>query len=181
MHPFGFCAARGGNYEEQISPVGVEELKSQFIDGGGKMRRILAAVALTVTISVVASGQTNDSQTTRDQSERELIALSREFVDTSVGAVGVEMGEVKMTPHGPMSTAVVKDQWKPADLEDTKVHFEGDKAVVTGRVIFRGESPKGKEIVFSSGVKLHFIRQKDGWKFVSGCIGNCDGAVAPRS
>lgn len=137
------------------------------------MRRILIVIVLAVTISVVASSQTNNGQTGRSRSEQELITLSREFVKTSIGAMAVEMGEVKMTPSGPMSSAEVKEQWEAVGIKDTKVHIDGDKAVVTGQVIFGGHSPEANARNTSSRVTIHFLKRKDGWKFVRGCLGDC--------
>lgn len=137
------------------------------------MRKILVMTVLTVAMSAVASSQTNDRQTKRSQSD-ELIALSQEFVKTSIEAVAVEMGGVKMTPSGPMSTEKVKEQGAAIGIKDTKVQIDGDSAVVTGQVIFGGQSPdEDKTLNSSSSVTIHFLKQKEQWKLVKGCYGEC--------
>ncbi len=136
------------------------------------MRKILVATVLTVAMLAVASSQTNNAQTGRSQSEQELITLSREFVKTSIGAVAVEKGGVKMTPFGLMPSLEVKEQWE-AGIKDTQVRIDGDNAVVTGQVIFGGQSPEDKTLNSSSSVTIHFLKQKEEWKLVKGCFGEC--------
>jgi hypothetical protein len=87
--------------------------------------------------------------------------------------VAVEIGAEKMTPHGRMSTATVKDQWEAAGIKDTKVSIKGDKALVTGNVVFNAPSSQGKTPDNSTGVIIHFVKRKGLWKFSRGCFGEC--------
>ena len=136
------------------------------------MRKILVMAVLTIAMSAVASSQTNGSQTKRSQSA-ELIVLSREFVKTSIGAVAVEMGGVRMTPSGPMSTAEVKKQWAAVGIKDPKIRIDGDRAVVKGQVIFGSQSDEDKFLNSSNSLTIHFLKQKEQWKVVKGCCGEC--------
>ena len=79
-----------------------------FAEGDEHMNRILLVTILTVATSALAVSQTDDRQAGRNKSERELLLLSRAFVKTSFGAFAVEMGGMKMTPHGPVRTAEIK-------------------------------------------------------------------------
>ncbi len=137
------------------------------------MGRILVAIVLTVVMSAVASSQTNDGQTGRNQSEQELITLSREFVKTSIGVVAVEKGGVKMTPFGSMPSLEVKEQWEAIGIRDTKVRIDGGNAVVTGQVILGDQSPENNSLNNSGTVTIHFLKQKEQWKLVRGCFGEC--------
>jgi hypothetical protein len=138
------------------------------------VQRILVIPFVTVALATAALSQTNSPRGTPDKSKQELIALSREFVDTSIGKeiVVVDSG-VTLTPSGPAGRAEVKGEWESVDLEDVEASIYGDEAVVTGRVVFRGRSPEGKVINNSSSVRIVYVRKKGGWKFVNGCLGIC--------
>ncbi len=142
------------------------------IKGDEHMRKFLVVIVLTVAMSAVASSQTNDWQIKRSQSE-ELIALSQEFVKTSIGTVAVKMSGVKMTPSGPMATAEVKDQREAVGMRDAKLRIHGDYAVVTGQVIFGGQSLEDKSLKSSRCVTIHFLKHKKQWKLMKGCFGEC--------
>ena len=137
------------------------------------MKRVLVVIALAFVTSSIAASQTLERQAERAKSEQELIALSREFVRDSFGAIAVEMGGVKMTPRGRMSTATVKDEWEGAVIKDEKVSIDGDKALVTGNVVFDSPSSKGKILANSTGVTIHFAKRKGQWKLARGCFGEC--------
>ena len=138
------------------------------------MQRILVIASVTVALAAAAFSQTNSRQGTLDKSKQELIALSRVFVDTSIGKeMVVVTSGVTLTPSGPMGRAEVKGKWESVDLKDIEARIDGDEAVVTGRVMFRGRSPEGKVINKSSSVKIIYVRKKGGWKFVNGCLGVC--------
>jgi hypothetical protein len=136
------------------------------------VRKTLVVIVLTVAISAVASSQTNHRQIKRNQSEQ-LIALSLEFVKTSISTVAVEMSGVEITPSGPMATAEVKEQREAVGIKDARVRIDGDHAVVTARVIFAGQSPADKSVNSSSSVTIHFLKQKKQWKVMNGCFGAC--------
>jgi hypothetical protein len=142
------------------------------------MKRVLVIAVLTVAASAAALSQTpavsqtNDMQVLRSQSEQELIALSREFVKTSFGAMVVETGGVKLTPSGPMLTLEVKEQREAVGIRDTEIHIDGNNAVVRGQVIFKGQSTEDKTRK-TSNVTIYFRKGKEQWKLVRGCFGEC--------
>jgi hypothetical protein len=138
------------------------------------MQRILVVAVLAVALSAVAFSQTNSRRITLSKSELELIALSREFVDTSIGKEMIVLTDgVTLTPSGPMGTAEVKGKWESVELEDLDALVDGERAVVTGRVMFKGHSPEGKAIDASSRVKIVYARREGRWEFSSGCLGDC--------
>ena len=137
------------------------------------MRKMLAVTILSIAMSVLAFSQTIDRPTRRSEFERVLIALSQNFVKASVGAVTVEEGGVRMTPFGPMPSLEVKEQWETVGIMETKVHIDGDHAIVTGQVVFGGQAPEDKTRNNSSTMMIHFLRQKEQWKLLRGCLGEC--------
>jgi hypothetical protein len=143
------------------------------LKGDKHVRKILVVTVLTVAMSIVAFSEANDWQTERSQSEQQLIALSQEFVRASIGALVVEEGGVKMTPFGPMLSLEVKEQWEAVGIKEMRVHFDGESAIVTGHVIFRGQAPEDKTRNSSGAVTIHFLKQKEQWKLVGGCYGEC--------
>src|SRR6185436_4828639 len=109
------------------------------------MHRILLIAVLAVAFSPVAFSQTNSRQITLSKSELELIALSREFLDTSIGKeIFVVTDGVALTPSGPMGMAVAQGKWESVELEDLNALVDQERAVVTGRIRFKGHSPEGK-------------------------------------
>lgn len=140
------------------------------------MQRILVVAVLAVVLSAIAFSQTNSRRITLSKSELELIELSRQFVDTSIGKDMIMVTDgVTLTPFGPMGTAAVKGKWESVDLEDLDALVDGERAVVTGRVMFKGHSPEGKAIDASSRVTIVYARRKGRWEFRSGCLGDCGG------
>jgi hypothetical protein len=148
-------------------------LKHLFLKGDEQMRKAFFTIVLTAAMSAVVSSQAIDGNS-RHRESNELIALSREFVKTSIGAVAVEMGETKMTPSGPMNTAEVKRYLAAVGIKDAKVHIDGDSAVVKGQLVFAGQSPERPTPNNSSSFTIHFLKQKAEWKLVEGCFGECD-------
>jgi len=140
------------------------------------MQRILVVAVLAVALSAVAFGQTNSRQITPSKSELELVALSREFVETSIGKeIMVRTDRVMLTPTGLMGAAEAKGKWESVNLEDFDALVDGDRAVVKGRVMFKGHSPEGKAIDASSSVTIVYARRAGRWVFSSGCLGDCGG------
>lgn len=138
------------------------------------MPRIFLIAALTIVTPVAAFAQENSKRITLTKAELELIALAREFVDTSIGKeIIVVRDGVTLIPSGLMRVAEVKGRWESVELEEIDAHIEGDKAVVTGRVKFNGHSPNGRPIAASSGVRIWYVRREGHWKYVTGCLGGC--------
>jgi hypothetical protein len=136
----------------------------------------LVVAVLAVALSPVAFSQTNRRQITPSKSELELVALSREFVDTSIGKkIMVVSDGLVLTPTGLMGTAEAKGKWESVNLEDFDALVDGDRAVVKGRVMFKGHSPEGKAIDASSSVTIVYARREGRWVFSSGCLGDYGG------
>ena len=138
------------------------------------MTRILMAAAFTVAMSAFALSQTPNKGAVLGRTEAELIALSRKAVDDCAGKeiVVVEDAALK-NPFGVMAHATVKGKFEAVELADAETRVEGDLAVVTGRVVFKGGLPEWQTKESSSGVTIRFSRRKGQWEFVSLCMGKC--------
>ena len=138
------------------------------------MTRILMAAALTMAVSAFALSLTPNKGAALGQTETELIALSQKAVDACVGkAIVVVEDAAPKTPFGVMATATVKGKFEALELADAETRVEGDLAVVTGRVVFKGGLPEWQTKESSSGVTIRFSRRKGQWEFVSLCMGKC--------
>jgi hypothetical protein len=138
------------------------------------MTRIFMVASLTVAMSGFALSQARNKNAVPSQTETELIALSQKAVDASIGKeiVVVEDAALK-TPFGMMGNATVKGKFDAVELADTKTHIDGDLAVVTGRVVFKGGLPELQTKESSSSVTIRFSRRKGQWEFVGLCMGKC--------
>ena len=138
------------------------------------MYRSLTIAALVVALSAAASGQSKGQRLVPGKAEQELIAMSHTYVETGLGKdMVVATDEVTRTPSGLMGVAEVKGRWDSVELEMPVVRVGGGEAVVTGRVRFKGRSLEERVIDQASGVKIRYVREKGGWKFVSLCLGTC--------
>ena len=138
------------------------------------MRITLMVTAVTVALSAAALGQPSSRRFTPSKSERELIAMSRAYVDTAIAKEIVIMTDaMTVTPSGLMGVAKVKGRWDAVELKTPVVRIGDDEAVVTGRVVFKGRSPEGEAVTNTSGVRIRYVREKRGWKYVDLCLGAC--------
>lgn len=138
------------------------------------MYKSLLTVAVAVSLSAAAFGQTKGRVAAPVKTEKVLIELSRTYVDTEIGKdiLVLKDGEM-LTPQGLLGVAEVKGRWDSVELEAPVVRIEGDEAVVNGRVVFKGRSTEGRAIKSESGIRIRFVRGKDGWKLADGCLGVC--------
>ena len=140
------------------------------------MRGVITVAVLAVTASAAALGQTKGRQITLNKAELELIALTREFVDTSISKdIVVVAGGLTPVPSGPMVTAEVRGRWESVEVEDFEARINGDEAVVTARVMFGGRLREGGAVSDSSGVRIVYAREGGQWKLRNGCLGACGG------
>jgi hypothetical protein len=138
------------------------------------MRRALTSAAVAVALSAAAFGQSGVRRPGPGRAEHELIAMSRAFVDEAiVKEVVLVTGGMTLTPTGLMGVAEVKGRWDSVELEAPAVRLRGDKALVSGRVVFRGHSPDGRALTETSPVRISFVREGRGWKYAEGCLGEC--------
>jgi hypothetical protein len=138
------------------------------------MTRIFLLAALTLLTSTITLSQTQNKNAVLSQTETELIALSQKAVDTCIGKeIVVAEDDALRTPFGMMGTATVKGKFEAVELADTKTRIDGDIAVVTGRIVFKGGLPEWKTKESSSGVTIRFSRRKGHWEFVGLCMGKC--------
>ena len=138
------------------------------------MTRMLMAVALTVAMSASALGQTQSKQTGLSQTERELVALSRKAVDDCIGKEIVVIDDATYkAPTGVPGRATVVGKYDAVELADTQTRVDGDVAVVTGRVVFKGGLPEWQTKEHSSGVTIRFSRREGRWEFIGLCLGKC--------
>jgi hypothetical protein len=135
------------------------------------MRRTFMVAAIAGALSAAAFGQ-SDSRPPLSQTEKKLIAMSRQLVGAETEGLAVAAGGVIVTPSGAMEALEVKGH-VPGALESPVVRITGAEAVVTGRVVFRGRSPEGQAINASSAVRIRYVREDGRWKFVYLCLGTC--------
>jgi hypothetical protein len=141
------------------------------------MTRMFMVAALTVALSVLAVSQTQDKQAALGQTERELAALSQKALDECGGREIVVIDDATYNaPTGVLDRAAVAGAYDTVELADTKARVDGNVAVVTGRVVFKGGLPGWQTKEHSSGVTIRFRRQKGQWEFVSLCLGKCAAA-----
>ena len=138
------------------------------------MTRTIMAAALIVGMSAFALSQTQNKRTALSQAEQELDALSRKAVADCIGKeIVVVEDATSKAPLGMMPVAVVKGQFDAVELTDVQTQINGDLAVVTGRVVFKGGLPEWQTKETSSGVTIRFSRREGQWKFVGLCMGKC--------
>jgi hypothetical protein len=138
------------------------------------MNRTLLSVAVVVSLSAAAFGQSKGRVPAPGKSGKILIEMTRAYVDAEIGKDILVLTEREtLTPSGVMGVAEVKGRWDSVELETPVVRFEGDEAFVNGRVVFKGRSPEGRSTKTESGLRIRFVREKGGWKIVSGCLGVC--------
>ena len=138
------------------------------------MVRMLMAVALTVAMSALALSQTQGKQAGLSRTEQELATLSRKAVDDCIGKEIVVIDEATYkAPTGVPGSATVRGKYDAVELADMKTRVDGDVAVVTGRVVFKGGLPEWQTKEHSSGVTIRFSRQKGQWEFIGLCLGKC--------
>jgi hypothetical protein len=138
------------------------------------MHRILSTVAVAVSLSAAAFGQSKGRVPAPGNSENVLIVLSRASVDTEIGKdmVVVTDGET-LTPTGLMGVAEVKGRWDSVELASPVVRIEGDEAFVTGRVVFKGRPTGGRATKVETPLRIRYVRENGDWKLVDGCLGVC--------
>ena len=128
------------------------------------MTRILMAATLAVVMPALVLSQTQRKQMLL--TERELVGLSRKAVVNGVG------NEIIVADRF-TGTATVQGKFDTVELVDAKPNINGDRAVVTGRVVFKGGLPEWHTSEKSSGVTIRFIRREGQWRFVGLCLGDC--------
>jgi hypothetical protein len=141
------------------------------------MTRTIMVAALIVGLSAFALSQTQNKRRALSQPEQELATLSQKAVADSIGKeIIVVEDTTSQTPLGAMPVAVVRGQFDAVGLTDLQTRINGNQAVVTGRVVFKGGLPEWQTKESSSGVTIRFSRQEGQWKFVSLCMGKCAAA-----
>lgn len=138
------------------------------------MRRILMIVVFTLAMSTLAFSQANDKQAVPSMAERELISLSHEFVDSAITKEIIVLEKSSASTSNIAPATSVRGKWQSVVLDKIKIRLDGDRALVRGRVTFKGEMTAGHPLGNNSNVTIHFSKQKGQWKFVRGCLGICD-------
>jgi hypothetical protein len=129
-------------------------------------RIILAAILTVVTPALVLSQTTQRKQVALRQTERELIALSRQAVVNGVSSDIVV--ENRFT-----GTASTQGKFDTVEFVDAKPSINGDRALVSGRVVFKGGLPGWRAKETSTGVKIGFIKREGRWQLLDLCLGDC--------
>lgn len=138
------------------------------------MKRAMMAAALIVGMSALALGQTQNRHTAPSRAEQELAALSRKAVAECIGKEIIVVEDAAAPdPLSTMSKAVVKGQFDAVELTDVRTQINGELALVTGRVVFKGGLPEWQTKEPSSGVTIRFSRREGRWQFVGLCMGKC--------
>jgi len=138
------------------------------------MTRTVMTAALIVSMSVLALSQTQNRQTPLSQSEQELVALSHKAVADCIGKeIVVVKDSTSQSSLGVMPVAVVKGHFDAVELTEVQTRIDGDQAMVTGRVVFKGGLPEWQTKETSSGVLIRFSRRDGEWQFAGLCMGKC--------
>jgi hypothetical protein len=130
------------------------------------MVKLLLVVTAVVVLSVPVASQTQRKQFALRQTERDLIALSQKAVGTGVGSVDVTQDRFT-------GTTTIRRMCNIAELVDPHVTIVGDRAVVTGLVVFKCASSKPRVKENSSTVAIDFIKRDGKWRFAELCLGAC--------
>src|SRR5258708_1889244 len=112
--------------------------------------KVLLFVTLTVITSIPSFSQTPRTTTINAQAERELVSLSQKAVD------GVRTANIVVDDRFTGTTSAVV-QPNPGKLLHPKVTITGDRAVVTGRIVFKDVSPQWHTKENSSTVTIDFV------------------------
>jgi hypothetical protein len=137
--------------------------------------RIVMAAALIAAMSAFALGQQkNGHPVVPGRAEQELVALSRKAVADCIGKqiLTVEDAASK-APPGAMAHVVVKGEFDAVELTGARTRIDGELAVVTGRVVFKGGPPEWEIKEPSVDVTIRFSGREGRWKFVGLCMGKC--------
>jgi|ERR1051325_4376853 hypothetical protein len=138
------------------------------------MQRILRIAMAPLALSVAVFGQPSSRHARLSKSEKELIAISRKYVDTAIAKeVVIETGNLRSTPLGLMGAAEVKGRWDSVALVEPVVRIDGKQATVAARVVWHGHPDGIQTMNQSSDVRISFVREKAEWKPVNLCLGAC--------
>jgi hypothetical protein len=130
------------------------------------MVKLLLVVTAVVILSFPVASQTQPKRLPLRQTERVLIALSQQ-------AVGSGVGRVDVTQDRFTGTTTVHRMCNIAELVDPHVTIVGDRAVVTGLVVFKCASSEPRVKEDSSTVAIDFIKRDGKWRFAELCLGAC--------
>ncbi len=128
--------------------------------------KVFLFLTLAVTTCVPTLSQTPSRRTTNARIERGLITLSKKAVK-GLGTANIVVDD-RFT--GTTSAVVQPGSGK---LLHPKVTIAGDRALVTGLVVFEVGSPQGRTKENSSPVKIDFTKRDGQWKFAGLCLGAC--------
>ena len=129
------------------------------------MVKLLLVVTAIVVLSVPVGSQTQHQQFALRQTERNLIALSQKALGT--------VGSLDVTQDHFTGTMTVRRTCNGAELVDPHVTISGDRAVVTGLVVFKCASSEPRRQENSSTVAIDFIKRDGKWRFAELCLGAC--------
>ena len=129
------------------------------------MMKLLLVVTAVVVLSVSVASQTQRKQLALRQTERDLIALSQKAVGT--------VGSLDVTQDSFTGNMTVLRTCNIAELVDPHVTISGDRAVVTGLVVFKCASSEPRAKENSSNVAIDFIKRDGQWRFTELCLGAC--------
>jgi hypothetical protein len=132
------------------------------------MVKLLLVVTAVVVLSFPVASQPQPKQLPLRRTERDLIALSQQAVGSGVGRVDVSQDRFT-------GTTTVRRMCKIAELVDPHVRIVGDRAVVTGLVVFKCASSEPRVKEDSSTVAIDFIKRDGKWRFAELCLGACGG------
>ena len=127
------------------------------------MKKLLI-VTLGLFTCVTALSQTEGRSTTNSRIERHLLSMAQKAI------ADVRTATIVMDDRFTGRSAAVVDEKKTGDLENPKLTIDGDKALVTGRVVFKNEFHATDQ---GTPVAIHFTKQNGQWRFSELCIGTC--------
>jgi uncharacterized protein (TIGR02246 family) len=145
------------------------------------MKRILMILALAVTVSSLALGQTADKKSPTSKAEQEVLKINKEYNDAIARQDAAAYERLLAddltftTPDGQTMTKAQKISFaKSGDLkleswqtDEVKARVYGDAAVVTGRYAAKG-AYKGQAFSETGRSTTTYVKRNRRWQVVAG-------------
>ena len=132
------------------------------------MRKLLMAAALVVSATALATGQTVSRQSVQSSTdEQEIIVLSRQFANEAIINDALTVKDISDS-HPKRITIVKNGEANPLEMGKIKVRIDGNKATLTGRLVFSGRRSSGEAYKYFNKWTVDLVKQGERWQVVSG-------------
>ncbi|MEJ7616606.1 MAG: hypothetical protein WKF30_06480 [Pyrinomonadaceae bacterium] len=137
------------------------------------MKKTFALLALVVSLSTLVAGypmKVHSSQENASDREK-VVELTREFVSQNFSQDVAIVQDGMVDPKTGYRVAVInRNGTGTIEAENIRVSFEGERALATGRVIFKGQLPNGKSYRSPTKLSVEYEKRDGRWQFVSGGV-----------